>query len=98
MGSDKKLLEAYYEGAKFQVDRLKKGEWKQFTSNFCREYARGRYGIGCSNTRSPELLRRLIWLHPELKPYIEIGTRKKDTARIQQRAPLQLGTNNADKN
>lgn len=68
---DQTLVVAYYEGARFQIDLLKQRQWKRFTLNFCREYARGKYGLGASNTRSPQILRKVCEEYPDAKPYIK---------------------------
>ena len=75
--SDEQLVRAFASAARFLRDRCEHDGW-HWSSNFLREYVRAAHGYQFSNTRSPEILRLVKAEFPELRHWIETGTRKTD--------------------
>lgn len=75
--TDEQLVRAFAAAAYFLKDKCEREGW-HWTSNFLREYVRAAFAYQFSNTRSPEILRRVASQHADLKEWIEVGTRKVD--------------------
>jgi hypothetical protein len=72
MKYDQRLVDAFYEAALFQIDMIKKRDFKKFTSNFLREYARAKTAIPFSNDLSPQIMDQVLAEHPHLKDWIKL--------------------------
>ena len=75
--SDERLEAAFYKAAIFLLERVRNDGW-QWSSNYLREHVRCASGLKFTNSRSPEMLRKLRTAYPELKPYIEINPLKEN--------------------
>lgn len=75
---DPKLVKAYRNAALFLIDMIENHGWKKFSSNYLREHVRCRYGLEFGNEISPEVLREVLKLCPQLASYITVKRRKKD--------------------
>jgi hypothetical protein len=76
--TDPKLVKAFRNAALFLIDKIERGGWKKFSSNYLREHVRCRYGLEFGNEVSPLVLREVRKQCPQLAPYIDIKRLKRD--------------------
>lgn len=69
--TDDQLVRAFYTAALYLIDKVEREGW-YWTSNYLREHVRATTGLRFTNTRSPEILRKLGRKHPELKAWIAL--------------------------
>jgi hypothetical protein len=77
--SDEQLVRAFSAAAHFLKDKCEREGW-HWSSNFLREFARCSTTLQFANARSPTILRMVKDRYPELRGWIEIGTRKSDVS------------------
>ena len=66
---DDQLVEMFHKAATFQEERMRTGVW-HWSDNFLREYARCAFNAKFTNTRSPDILKKLCQKYPQWKKYI----------------------------
>ena len=76
----KAKVEACYEAALFQKDKVENGGWKKFRTNYLREHCAARFGIPFSNDDSPTIFDEVVKQHPEMARWIKHKRRKQKTA------------------
>jgi hypothetical protein len=69
--TDDQLMRAFYSAAIFLIDRVEHGGW-YWTSNYLREHVRAATGLRFTNSRSPDILRKMVKHHPELTPWVAL--------------------------